>query len=151
MPGKPGRPKTEFTTEHLDAAKALLGKAVFASRAVAALSKKFGFARHVAYRCLDAARAEVVKGLMEAGSAGDPASAAALLFLTVMGDGKAANRDRVAAAVGLTRLLSASRRPEANEVGAVDEFLGRLLAQQFARQQQQATQQHHQPPEGRQP
>ncbi|QEL15624.1 hypothetical protein [Limnoglobus roseus] len=146
MPRKPGRPEITFTTEHLDEAKRLLGKAVYASRAVGQLCKAFGWGRNTGYRCLDEAKAEVLRGLIEAGSAGDPATAAALLFLSIMSDSKAANRDKVAAAVGLTRLLSTSRRPEATESGATEDYLGRLLAQQLIRQQQ-----NHQQPGGQQP
>lgn len=134
MPRKPGRPAIEFTVEMLDEAKRLLGRVVFSSRAVGQLCKRFDLSRDVAYRLLATARQEALDGLVQAGHASDPAGAAVLLFLSIMSDRKLAARDRVAAGVGLTRLLGTCRRVEtATTEGEVDQFLGELLAKQLAR------------------
>lgn len=131
----PGRPRVDFDRDLIDSAKEILGQVVFASKAVKRLMSRHRLGRDSAYKLVDIARDEVIQGLREEGSVGDPATAIALFLTSIMADGKKAAETRIAAANALTRLLALGRLSAAGGSSAsdVERFLADLLARQKAR------------------
>lgn len=129
-----GRPRVEFTREQIDTAKEVLGSAVYASKAVGRLVRRFKIGRDSAYKLVDLARDEVIQGLREEGSVGDPATAIALFLTSIMANERKPAETRIAAANSLTRLLALGRASGfASSASDVERFLADLLARQAAR------------------
>lgn len=129
-----GRPRVEFSREHIDTAKEVLGSAVYASKAVGRLVRRFKIGRDSAYKLVDLARDEVIQGLREEGSVGDPATAIALFLTSIMANERKPAETRIAAANSLTRLLALGRASVvASSASDVERFIADLLARQAAR------------------
>lgn len=130
----PGRPRVEFSRDLIDAAKEILGQVVFASKAAKRLMSRFRLGRDSAYKLVDLARDEVIQGLREEGSVGDPATAIALFLTSIMANERKPAETRIAAANSLTRLLALGRASVvASSASDVERFLADLLARQAAR------------------
>lgn len=133
MAGKGGRPKTTFTQEERDHAKELLGRLMYAGRTAGRLQEKFGYGRDVCLRLIDEARAEVVRGFQESGTASDPLAALAMFYVSVMANEEVSWQVRVQAAAGLTKLLAVDRVSGMLGGGDVEVFLAGLKSRQDER------------------
>ncbi|QEL19907.1 hypothetical protein [Limnoglobus roseus] len=134
MAGKNGRPKTTFTQEDRDLAKELLGRLMYAGRVAGRLQEQLKVSRDVAHRLIDEARAEVVRGFQESGTANDPLAALAMFFVQVMSNEDVSYQVRVQAANGLTKLLAVDRVSSLLGGGDVEAFLTGLKGRQDARE-----------------
>lgn len=123
---KPGPPRTEFGPEQIDRAKRLLGRYVYVSRVAELLEKKYGFSPTLAYRLIDAAREDVIRGVQATGTAADPLTAVLLYYLNTMATA-AEQRDRNVAANGLVKLLGMDRIIKQMDAGGVEAFLAGVL------------------------
>ena len=125
MARKTGRPAVAFTDEMIDAARELLGRSVYPSRAVDGLMARFAVGRDSGWRLVAEARRRVTNEL--AGRGVDPLTALYLFFESVVADQSADLGHRLAAANSALKLLGLKRVTDAASGREVDAFLARLL------------------------